>query len=131
MANALAAAAAALALRADPAEVLAGLEEVEPVAGRLGVFAGRDGARLLDDTYNANPGAVKAALDTLVTLPAPRWCLLGAMGELGEMSAHWHAEVGRTRGHWASIFSALSVRRRGRPAVPSVKEGAILTTERR
>ncbi|WP_328717230.1 UDP-N-acetylmuramoyl-tripeptide--D-alanyl-D-alanine ligase [Halomonas elongata] len=94
VANALAAAAAALALRADPADVLAGLEEVEPVAGRLGVFAGRNGARLLDDTYNANPGAVKAALETLATLPAPRWCLLGAMGELGEASAHWHAEVG-------------------------------------
>ncbi|MDT8896353.1 UDP-N-acetylmuramoyl-tripeptide--D-alanyl-D-alanine ligase [Halomonas sp. I1] len=95
VANALAAAAAALALRTDPADVLAGLEEVEPVAGRLGMFAGRDGARLLDDTYNANPGAVKAALETLATLPAPRWCLLGAMGELGEASAHWHADVGR------------------------------------
>ncbi|MFM9271656.1 UDP-N-acetylmuramoyl-tripeptide--D-alanyl-D-alanine ligase [Halomonas elongata] len=94
VANALAAAAAALTLRADPADVLAGLEEVEPVTGRLGVFAGRNGARLLDDTYNANPGAVKAALETLATLPAPRWCLLGAMGELGEASAHWHAEVG-------------------------------------
>lgn len=93
--NALAAAGAALALEVDPADVLVGLAEVEPVAGRLGVMFGLNGARLLDDTYNANPGAVKAALDALASLPAPRWCLLGAMGELGDSSEEWHAEVGR------------------------------------
>ncbi|MDN3525495.1 UDP-N-acetylmuramoyl-tripeptide--D-alanyl-D-alanine ligase [Halomonas sabkhae] len=92
--NALAAAGAALAMNVDPSDVLAGLVEVEPVAGRMGILAGRNGARLLDDTYNANPGAVKAALDALASLPAPRWCLLGAMGELGDASAAWHAEVG-------------------------------------
>ncbi|MDN3522352.1 UDP-N-acetylmuramoyl-tripeptide--D-alanyl-D-alanine ligase [Halomonas ramblicola] len=95
LANALAAAAAALALGVPAAEVVAGLEAVAPMPGRLAVETGVKGSRLLDDTYNANPGAVKAALDLLVTLPGPHWCLLGAMGELGEASERLHAEIGR------------------------------------
>jgi UDP-N-acetylmuramoyl-tripeptide--D-alanyl-D-alanine ligase len=95
VANALAAAAAALAMGLSPAEVLAGLAGVTPLPGRLSAVAGINGSRLLDDTYNANPGAVKAALDLLVTLPGPHWCLLGAMGELGEASDRLHAEIGR------------------------------------
>jgi len=94
VANALAAAAAALALGLAPADVVAGLGEVAPMSGRLSVAEGVNGSRLLDDTYNANPGAVKAALDLLVTLPGPHWCLLGAMGELGEASERLHAEIG-------------------------------------
>ncbi|MCA1770912.1 MAG: UDP-N-acetylmuramoyl-tripeptide--D-alanyl-D-alanine ligase, partial [Halomonas sp.] len=94
VANALAAAAAALALGLAPDDVVAGLGEVVPMAGRLSVTEGVNGSRLLDDTYNANPGAVKAALDLLVTLPGPHWCLLGAMGELGEASDRLHAEIG-------------------------------------
>ncbi|TDO12580.1 MULTISPECIES: UDP-N-acetylmuramoyl-tripeptide--D-alanyl-D-alanine ligase [Halomonas] len=93
--NALAAAAAALAMGLGEREVLAGLAAVVPMPGRLSMVAGLNGARLLDDTYNANPGAVKAALDVLVTLPGPHWCLLGAMGELGGESAPLHAELGR------------------------------------
>jgi UDP-N-acetylmuramoyl-tripeptide--D-alanyl-D-alanine ligase len=95
LANALAAAAAALAMGLAPQDVVAGLAEVAPMPGRLSVVAGVNGSRLLDDTYNANPGAVKAALDLLVTLPGPHWCLLGAMGELGEASERLHAEIGR------------------------------------
>ncbi|MDW5378660.1 UDP-N-acetylmuramoyl-tripeptide--D-alanyl-D-alanine ligase [Halomonas sp. HP20-15] len=92
--NALAASAAALALGAAEADVLAGLQTVAATPGRLMMSEGIRDCRLLDDTYNANPGAVKAALDTLATLPAPRWCFLGAIGELGADSAAWHAEVG-------------------------------------
>ena len=94
LANALAAAAAALAMGLAPDDVVASLAEVAPMPGRLSVVAGANGSRLLDDTYNANPGAVKAALDLLVTLPGPHWCLLGAMGELGEASERLHAEIG-------------------------------------
>ncbi|MCG6656431.1 UDP-N-acetylmuramoyl-tripeptide--D-alanyl-D-alanine ligase [Halomonas campisalis] len=95
VANALAAAAAALALGL-PAERLAeGLAAALPMPGRLSTLAGVRGARLLDDTYNANPGAVKAALALLAELPGPRWCLLGAMGELGAASDRLHAEAGR------------------------------------
>ncbi|GHE22536.1 UDP-N-acetylmuramoyl-tripeptide--D-alanyl-D-alanine ligase [Halomonas urumqiensis] len=94
VANALAAAAATLALGVPAESVVAGLAGVAPMPGRLSVSAGLKGSRLLDDTYNANPGAVKAALDLLVTLPGPHWCLLGAMGELGEASDQLHAEIG-------------------------------------
>lgn len=93
--NALAAAAAALALSVPPEQIIARLETLQALAGRLTVVPGLRGAKLLDDTYNASPGAVKAALDTLASSPAPRWCALGAMGELGSESAALHADIGR------------------------------------
>ncbi|MDQ7731503.1 UDP-N-acetylmuramoyl-tripeptide--D-alanyl-D-alanine ligase [Halomonas sp. SpR1] len=92
--NALAAAAAALALGVLPEQIIARLETLPALAGRLTIVPGLRGAKLLDDTYNANPGAVKAALDTLASFPAPRWCALGAMGELGSDSAALHADIG-------------------------------------
>lgn len=92
--NALAATAAALALGVLPEQIMARLETLPALAGRLTVLPGLRGAKLLDDTYNANPGAVKAALDTLASFPAPRWCALGAMGELGSDSAALHADIG-------------------------------------
>lgn len=102
--NALAAAAAGLAIGLTAEDVVAGLAEVAPVAGRLVVEQGIRGARLLDDTYNANPGAMKAAIDTLMCLPEPRWCLLGAMGELGGASEALHAEVGLYARHCGIDF---------------------------
>ncbi len=95
IANALAAAAGALALGLPPDQVLAGLAAAAPMPGRLSPEPGIHGCRLLNDTYNANPGAVKAALSLLAELPGPRWCLLGGMGELGEASDRLHADVGR------------------------------------
>ncbi|MGC3872070.1 UDP-N-acetylmuramoyl-tripeptide--D-alanyl-D-alanine ligase [Halomonas sp. GXIMD04776] len=93
--NALAAAAAALVMGVAGEEVVAGLGELEALPGRMTPVEGMRGSRLLDDTYNANPGAMKAALDVLAQMPAPRWCFLGAMGELGTASAALHAEVGQ------------------------------------
>ena len=93
--NALAAAAAALTLGVPKEQIVGRLEVLKALAGRLTVVFGVRGVTVLDDTYNANPGAVKAALDTLASCPAPRWCALGAMGELGKDSAALHAEVGR------------------------------------
>jgi len=95
VANALAAAGAALALGLPEGELAAGLGEAAALPGRLSLTPGREGRRLLDDTYNANPGAVKAALDVLAALPGPHYCYLGAMGELGTASAALHAEVGQ------------------------------------
>ncbi|MCI0508527.1 UDP-N-acetylmuramoyl-tripeptide--D-alanyl-D-alanine ligase [Chromohalobacter marismortui] len=92
--NALASAAAAWALGVASDDIVAGLEACEAMPGRMACVPGVRGARLLDDTYNANPGAVRAALTVLAGMPAPRWCFLGAMGELGNDSERLHAELG-------------------------------------
>ena len=49
---------------------------------------------LVDDTYNANPDSVRAAIDVLAGLPAPRWLLLGDMGEVGDQGPAFHREIG-------------------------------------
>jgi UDP-N-acetylmuramoyl-tripeptide--D-alanyl-D-alanine ligase len=94
VANALAAAAASVAAGATLEAVAAGLATVRNVPGRLRLVAGRRGVRLYDDTYNANPGSVRAAISFLATLPAERWLVLGDMAELGPDSAAMHAEMG-------------------------------------
>lgn len=92
--NALAAAAAALSVGVPSDDVVARLSALTALPGRLQVLSHRYGGPLLDDSYNANPGAVKAALEALMRFPGPRWCALGAMGELGGASDALHAEVG-------------------------------------
>lgn len=94
--NALSAAAAGLALGLDVAAIAAGLAEVRPVAGRLNWLGTPQGARLLDDSYNANPTSLRAALDLLAGLPGSRWLVLGDMRELGGDEAAIHEEAGRT-----------------------------------
>jgi UDP-N-acetylmuramoyl-tripeptide--D-alanyl-D-alanine ligase len=109
--NALAATACALAAGAPLAAVVRGLQAFEPVAGRSrALLLQRAGRRvtLVDDSYNANPDSVLAAIEVLAELPGPRWLLLGDMGEVGERGAEFHAEVGaraRERGidhFWAA-----------------------------
>jgi len=100
VANALAATACALAAGAPLSAVAQGLAAFEAVAGRSRVLAWRGGT-LVDDSYNANPDSVLAAIDLLATLPAPHWLLLGDMGEVGAQGPQFHAEVGahaRARG---------------------------------
>lgn len=92
--NALAAAAMALAAGATPAQIAAGLGEARPVAGRQVVHAIGDDVRLIDDSYNANPASVAAAIDTLAKLGGEGWLVLGDMGELGPSAELLHAEVG-------------------------------------
>ncbi len=95
--NALAAAACALAAGAPLAAVQRGLEAFVPVKGRSQVGTLQlHGQRvtLVDDSYNANPDSVLAALDVLHALPAPRWLILGDMGEVGTQGPAFHAEVG-------------------------------------
>jgi UDP-N-acetylmuramoyl-tripeptide--D-alanyl-D-alanine ligase len=95
--NALAAAACALAAGAPLDAIRRGLEGFEPVKGRsqLKSFE-RGGVRvaLIDDSYNANPDSVRAAIDVLATMRAPRALLLGDMGEVGTRGPEFHAEVG-------------------------------------
>jgi UDP-N-acetylmuramoyl-tripeptide--D-alanyl-D-alanine ligase len=95
--NALAAAACALAAEAPLAAVAQGLAAFAPVVGRSQALALRLGGRavtLVDDSYNANPDSVLAAIDVLAALPGPRWLLLGDMGEVGTQGPQFHAEVG-------------------------------------
>ncbi|MDO9091899.1 MAG: UDP-N-acetylmuramoyl-tripeptide--D-alanyl-D-alanine ligase [Rubrivivax sp.] len=95
--NALAATACALAAGAPLSAVQQGLASFVPVAGRSQVNTLRIDGRtvtLIDDSYNANPDSVLAAIDVLATMPGPRWLLLGDMGEVGTQGPQFHAEVG-------------------------------------
>jgi UDP-N-acetylmuramoyl-tripeptide--D-alanyl-D-alanine ligase len=98
LANALAAAACALAAGAPVDAVAQGLAAFKPVAGRSQTLQLQRGGRaltLVDDSYNANPDSVLAAIDVLASLPGPRWLVLGDMGEVGAQGAQFHAEVGQ------------------------------------
>jgi len=95
--NALAAAACALAAGIAPAAIGQGLADFRPVAGRSQSQSIRLHGRevtLVDDSYNANPDSVIAAIEVLAGLPGPRWLVLGDMGEVGERGPEFHAEVG-------------------------------------
>lgn len=73
------------------------LSSYVPPPGRMRLFHGRDGSLLIDDTYNASPEAMRAALQTLHELDVPhlRIAVLGQMSELGATSAEWHDQIGR------------------------------------
>ncbi|MES2938864.1 MAG: UDP-N-acetylmuramoyl-tripeptide--D-alanyl-D-alanine ligase [Pseudomonadota bacterium] len=95
--NALAATACALAAGAPLAAIARGLEAFEPVKGRSRALAVALAGRTLtvvDDTYNANPDSVRAAIDVLAELPGPRLLVLGDMGEVGDQGPQFHAEIG-------------------------------------
>jgi UDP-N-acetylmuramoyl-tripeptide--D-alanyl-D-alanine ligase len=95
--NALAATACALAAGVPLAAVAQGLVAFEPVKGRsraLVLLTATGEITLVDDTYNANPDSVRAAIDVLAELPAPRLLVLGDMGEVGNQGPEFHAEVG-------------------------------------
>lgn len=94
VANALAAIAVGLACGLRLEEIRAGLELVQPTAGRLSSAVAHSGATVIDDCYNANPGSVRAAIDMLAGCDGRRSIVLGAMRELGPGSEALHREVG-------------------------------------
>ncbi|MCQ8104161.1 UDP-N-acetylmuramoyl-tripeptide--D-alanyl-D-alanine ligase [Methylomonas sp. SURF-2] len=92
--NALAAAAVAMQFGIGLSDIRRGLEQMRPVTGRMQALLGRKGNIVIDDTYNANPDSLKAALDASSHEHKPLWLALGAFGELGPQSSAIHAELG-------------------------------------
>ena len=92
--NALAAAAAALAVGATLEDIRRGLESLREVGGRLQHLPGRHGGAVIHDAYNANPASLAAALAAVGARPGRKWLVLGDMRELGSAADAWHARSG-------------------------------------
>jgi UDP-N-acetylmuramoyl-tripeptide--D-alanyl-D-alanine ligase len=92
--NALAAIACCYGVGIAPEVIARGLARFLPVAGRMQYKTAANGAVLIDDTYNANPDSVLAAIDVLADMASPRYLILGDMGEVGVEGARFHEEVG-------------------------------------
>lgn len=93
--NAMAAAACALAAGCPLEAIALGLGRFQPVAGRLVMDLLPNQVQVVDDTYNANPDSVRAAIEVLAAMAGPRVLVLGDMGEVGSQGPQMHAEVGR------------------------------------
>ena len=92
--NGLAALAVAIELGVEPETAAEAVAQIQASSGRGRVLPSRFGGRVVDDTYNANPAAVRAAIDALVRESGHRVLILGAMLELGETSANLHRDIG-------------------------------------
>jgi UDP-N-acetylmuramoyl-tripeptide--D-alanyl-D-alanine ligase len=116
--NALAAIACALAAGIGQDVIVRGLESFAPVGGRLQQKRALSGALVIDDTYNANPDSMRAAIDVLASYPAPRILVVGDMGEVGTQGREFHEEIGayaQSRG----IETVLATGELSRYLVPS------------
>jgi UDP-N-acetylmuramoyl-tripeptide--D-alanyl-D-alanine ligase len=121
--NALGATAAALAAGAAPPDVKAGLETVKAVAGRLELKEGIGDARVIDDTYNANPASLAAGLQVLRDFPGERALVLGDMAELGPAAEDVHRRAGALARH-LGIQRLFALGELSRHAVEAFGRGA-------
>lgn len=92
--NALAAVAAAHALNIPLTAIKQGLEGMKAISGRSVVYECAGHVQIIDDSYNANPASIRAAIDVLQNMPGQRVLVLGDMGELGEWAEQEHAQIG-------------------------------------
>jgi UDP-N-acetylmuramoyl-tripeptide--D-alanyl-D-alanine ligase len=104
------------------------LASVQPVAGRLQSRSGIGGAHIIDDTYNANPTSLAAALDTLAMLPGKKILVLGDMAELGDEADTWHVWAGQAA-RAAGVVALFAVGNLARLAAESFGEGAQYLTD--
>jgi UDP-N-acetylmuramoyl-tripeptide--D-alanyl-D-alanine ligase len=121
--NALAAAASAHGAGVPAKAIGEGLAAFRPYVGRLQVKQASSGTTVIDDSYNANPDSVRAAIDVLASCPGPTVLVLGDMGEVGEHGADFHREIGfyaRSKG----ISSLLALGDAMRHAVEAFGAGA-------
>jgi UDP-N-acetylmuramoyl-tripeptide--D-alanyl-D-alanine ligase len=121
--NALGAAAAAHAAGVGLHDIACGLAAVRPVKGRFEFKPAINGAMLVDDSYNANPGSLEAGLDAFQAVGRTRWLVLGDMLELGPASEALHAEVGR-HARATGIARLLAFGPRSKSAAAAFGEGA-------
>ncbi|MCD6055833.1 MAG: murF [Gammaproteobacteria bacterium] len=127
--NALAAAACAYAAGIDIHTIQRGLTSAKAVDKRLQKRAGQNGSLLLDDSYNANPASVEAALQVLLRAKGKHFCILGEMLELGDKAAQIHAEMGK-RFREAGIERVFTVGALTQHTVKQFGEGALYFTDR-
>lgn len=91
--NVLAAVASTIALKIPLKTIKKGIEAIKPVYGRLEVKKGFNGSMVIDDTYNANPESMRAAIDVLANQDYEKILIIGDMGELGKKAAQYHASI--------------------------------------
>jgi len=127
--NALAATAATLAVGIDLRNIVSGLSSFTGVAGRLSLTQASNGACIIDDTYNANPVSLKAAMDVLVAMEGDHWLVLGDMVELGEDAEALHFEVGR-QAKELGVTRLFAIGKAARKSVKGFGKGAKFFKER-
>ncbi len=120
--NALACAAAGLALGISLANIVKGLEAFQGVPGRLRRLKGMNGAWILDDSYNANPGSMLAALDVLAGCQGKKLFVMGDMAELGANAERYHEQIGQSA-RQKGIASLFAVGKLSQYAVAAFGEG--------
>ncbi|NOK13610.1 UDP-N-acetylmuramoyl-tripeptide--D-alanyl-D-alanine ligase [Corallococcus exercitus] len=123
MAEAVAAAAAVGALLGmTPDEIKAGVERIQPVAGRMSPLEGLNGSLILDDSYNASPEAMMASLDTLYERPGRKIAILGGMNELGSDGEKYYRQIG---GHCARLDLLVTVAKLARQYVEPARAAGL------
>ena len=123
VANALAASACAYAAGASLEQIASGLASLKSLNSRMQTLPGKNGATVIDDSYNANPGSMAAAINTLCSMPGEAILAMGDMAELGSEAELLHGEVGRYARH-NGVQKLFAVGPLGREAVKEFGEGA-------